>query len=203
MNAFILFWDTSHLKGNKVDARLVEFPGWQNTAGLIGRVPLELPERIVFLANMKVVRNSDYPVNDCNWPLMSTEMRGVLSAVGPLPGHREIPVVMLDAKLPVTKQASAPGQYRPEAIDTRFAAVQLLEQTDAFDWEASVYVRHDELPNRVKRVQKLVLKEPPGGFPPLFRLSAYPSSLFVSAAARASLEGAGIKGPIYQTLDYI
>jgi hypothetical protein len=201
LNVFILFWDTSHMKSDKPDACLVEYPGWENTAGWLGTRELPLPDRIVFEAKMDVVRATDYPVNDVNWPLVSPKMRETLRAVGPLPRHREIPVLMVDRDVPVSRRVTAPGRYRSEVVDDRFAALHLLEHADAFDWERSEYEKHPQLPNRIKKVKRLVLQAPAGGLPPIFRLSAYPKRLLVREDARDALDRAGVRGAVFWPLD--
>lgn len=199
---FSLFWDTSHLVDVEDDAFLVRFPGSENIAGWLLTRSYELPERIYFEADFESLTWNDYPSNSANWPLMSRRMLDVLLSVGPFP-HRLIPVVMLDYRLKWEERFGPDGNPKPEAADYRFSAVQLTEHLDAFDWERSEYIRDQRFPDEVFHLSKLVVKEPSEGFPPLFRLSAAPGSLFVSAAAKRALEVAGIRGVRFWTLDMI
>jgi hypothetical protein len=77
--------------------------------------------------------------------------------------------------------------------------MHLTEHIDALDWDNSICERDPDLPDWVKQfsLKKLVITPPPGGLPPLFRLSAKRTRLFVSAAAKAALEDAGIRGVRY------
>ena len=47
---------------------------------------------------------------------------------------------------------------------------------------------------------KLVLREPEGGLPPLFRISSSKGMLLASADARSALESAGIRGVTFKRL---
>jgi hypothetical protein len=82
-----------------------------------------------------------------------------------------------------------------------YVAVQLLEESHYFDFERSEYEPSSIIPFRVGSVDKYVLNEPPGGFPPLFRLAVTPSQLFISSEAREALKEAGIRGTAYYPLD--
>jgi len=195
---FVLFWATDHLSGEDYDATLVKFPirpVWWHTTH-----KYEFPERIFFKANFATLQWTDFPVCNPQWPLMSRRMLDTLLSVGPIP-HRAIPVIMLDRT--VREPFDASGNPRPGVTDERFVAVQLTEHLDAFDWERSEYERSKFAPQLVGRLQKLILKEPADGFPALFRLSAMPGRLFVSAAAREALEKAGIRGVQFWTTDRI
>jgi hypothetical protein len=101
--------------------------------------------------------------------------------------HQVIPIVMIDR---------AVGDSKEFDENHDFVAVQLLEHQDVFDWEKSVYQRHPRIDNWVKfgTLEKVVLKMPETGFPPLFRVATLPTELYVSAEGRAALETAGIKG---------
>lgn len=189
--AFALEHDGEHLGDDQTDASLVEFEGSDALAGLIDDRPLtRLPERICFEANTATLEKIDYPINDHGWPIMSTRMLDVLRAVGDFP-HRAIPLVMLDDTV---------DPPRPGSANRDFVAVQLTGYTDAFDWDRSEYTRSALADDRVLKVKKLVLKDAP--LPPLFRLSARPGPLLVSAAARAALEAAGIGGVRFVRLRY-
>lgn len=196
--AYILFWDTSLVGDEGVTAALVPFPGSINIAGWKLPNPIEVPERIYFEANVETVRQVDYVDNDSGWPIMSERMRAIL--LPRAPRHRVIPVIMLDDTVPPAKRFKD-NVPRPGVAIEGFAAVQLLERTDAMDMERSSFTPHERFPGRASDVEKLVFKEV--ALPSLFRLSTYPSPLFVSADARAELERAGIRGVQYWSLDRI
>lgn len=188
--------DNSHLVDVDTDAWLVKFPGAENVHLSILR-EYDLPERIEFDAIFDVIQTSDFPINDVGWPIMSKKMLNTLLSVGNFP-HKAIPVVMVDCEVISYESGAA---KRSEKENHCFVAVQLLEHLDAFDWEKSVYEPHPRMSNRVSYIKKLVFKEPTNAFPPLFRLSARPSPLFVSGKARAALEKEGIQGVIFQDLE--
>jgi hypothetical protein len=200
--AYALEADFSHLGDDETDARLVKFPGAEKVGGLQSTRPVVVPERILFEANRKTLANVDYPINDLAWPIMSRRMLEALLAAGPFP-HRAIPLVMLDDTVPTARRLDESGHPRPGVGDDRFVAVHLLEHTDALDLERSTYEPHGFLPGRMSMITRVVLKEPPGGLPPLFRLFAKPTVLFVSAAGRRALEAAGIGGVVFRPLEKV
>jgi hypothetical protein len=190
--AYRLFWDTKHLEGTDEDATLVPFEGDVYVCGWLGTEPLQVPDPVVFEANFEVTRHSDYPCNDVNWPLMSPCMIEALRGVSDFP-HRRIPVRLVDRSASGPKRYLPDGSLRPDVIDDRFAAVQLTEHLDVVDWERSTYRRRRSNPKSVF-FDQLVLLEPPGGLPALFRVPAQKGLLLVSAEARRALEAAGIVG---------
>lgn len=187
--AFELLRDASHLGDDDTDASLVKFTGSERIAGLIDERPLELPSRIFFEANIETLKVVDYPINDVGWPIMSQRMRAALLGVGDFP-HREIPVVMLDDTAEV--KFNRAGEPLPGVAVHGFAAVQITQYSEAFDWERSEYIRDDLFEDQIFQAKKIVLTNV--SLPPVFRLAALPQPLLVSAAGRKALEAAGTQG---------
>jgi hypothetical protein len=201
--AYEMFWKTEHIKSNeKFDARLVKFPGWENIVGWMLTIEYDLPDEIAFEADFSVTRQSDYPFNNVNWPLMSRRMLNVLLSVGDF-RHRAIPVRLVDETVRLPRRKDAKGQFKKEVVDDRFVAVQLSSHLEAFDRERSEYEVDTLFPDEVGIIKKLVLREPGEGYPPLFRLAAKPNYLFVSAAAKQRLEMEKLHGMVFWTLDKI
>jgi hypothetical protein len=88
---------------------------------------------------------------------------------------------------------------RAEVVDDRFAAVQLTEYIDVVDWDRSTFER-SRIDLELCYFEKLVLRNPDGGLPPLFRLSANEGMLLVSSAARQALEAINIRGVEFDPL---
>ena len=125
--AVVLFWDTSHLRGDRVDATLRPFPGWESTAGWLLTRITPVPEPIVFDGDLEQLRATDFPVNDQGWPVMSRRMLAVLSGLGAF-AHRAMPVSIVERR----------AKRRAEPLADRFVAVQLLEHVDAPDWSGAL-----------------------------------------------------------------
>ena len=138
----------------------------------------------VFDCDGRRMQVTDYPYIKENWPIMSRKMLDILLAVGDFP-HQVIPVVMRNV-------------FDDPPIEEfhNFVAVQLLEHLDAFDWDKSVYTLKKGRSGitYASSVKKLVLREPEGGFPPLFRIDQVETRLFVSRNAKIALEAANIQG---------
>lgn len=190
--AYDLFWNMKHIKGTVYDATLIPFQGDEQVCGWLRTEPLQVPDPVLFEANFKVTRQSDYPCNDVNWPLMSPRMIETLRKIGDFP-HRLVPVRLVDRKARGMARYLPDGSLRPEVVDDRFVAMQLTEHIDAVDWERSTF-RRSGIDPELCYFDKLVLVSPRTGLPPLFRLSSSGGMLLVSAEARRALEGAGITG---------
>jgi hypothetical protein len=97
---------------------------------------------------------------------------------------------------------SDPDKYKKQSIRDDMSIFQTTEVLDVFDWEKSVYKQYDydKEANIPSSIREFVLKEPPGGYPPLFRLPFKTSNLFVSAEARMALKLTGIKGLAFLSL---
>jgi hypothetical protein len=200
--AYRLYHDDSHREGYgetelpEYDAWLItDIPGSKDFNGGFWRPQqLEPPTRVEFesvgnflmIHDLRRTRVTDYPYNREGWPIMSKRMLEALLSVRTFP-HQVIPIVMLDAFTPIEFE---------ENHD--YVAVQLLEHQDVFDWEQSVCERNLEVPNCIKfgSLESAVFKEPPNGFPPLFRVATVPltNRLYVSSKGKAALEEAGIRG---------
>lgn len=197
-----IFWDASHLGDDTSDADLVTFPGWENICGWQTTDLIEVPDKIFFEANLRTLSEVDYPINDVAWPIMSCRMLDVLLSVGPFP-HRVVPVTMLDDTVATDHRLDNCGNSRPGAANNRFVVVQLLEHADFLDWEKSKYLAYENEPGVALMISRVVLTESPESLPPLFRLSAKPRVLFVSAAAREALQAAHIRGVIFKPLEKV
>lgn len=196
--AYDLMHDSKHLQGTDDDALLVPFEGQDYVCGWVGIEHCPVPNPVLFEANFKVTRQSDFPCNDVNWPIMSLRMIEVLRGAGDFP-HRLIPVRFVDHRALGAARYSPDGSLRAEAVDDRFAVVQITEHIDVVDWEHSTFT-----PSRIDPAigyfDKLVLREPAGGLPPLFRVAYDASMLLVSAKARRALEEAGIRGITFMSI---
>ncbi len=186
------------------EAELCEFLDWEKTNGFYEITPYDLPDPVAFEADFEALIRNDYPTNNVYWPVMSRRMYYTLLAVGDFP-HRVVPIAMADDTSFIFESGQRffnDGTPNAEVTNfDNFVAVQLLEHSDYFDFEHSEYEPNPKFPEWVRSVERFVLNEPSGGFPPLFRLAAYSEELFISAEAREALREAGIRGTAYYRLD--
>jgi hypothetical protein len=204
--AFRLSWEFDHMQfyDGEYEMELHEFPDWEKTNALFETTPYNLPETVVFEADFEALSRTDYPTNNVYWPVMSRRMYYTLLTVGDF-SHRVIPVAMVDDTSFIEdwqRRFSPDGQPNPTVTNFNdFVAVQLLEESDYFDFDHSEYEWHPRDPNWVHVVSKYVLNEPSKSFPPLFRLKVQSPEIFISAQAREALKEAGIRGISYYPLD--
>jgi hypothetical protein len=152
-------------------------------------VAAKMPEDIV-LVGLKDGCSTDYPyiLEVWTWPIMSRRMLDVLLSVGNFP-HQVIPVTFKSVE---NKEANHD-----------YIILQLLEFSDLLDMDKSVYTIErgvaDPEMTFVCNVKLKVLREPAGGFPPIFRIKGDSIPLHVSAVAKQALEDAGIQGLEFDT----
>ena len=134
------------------------------------------------------LENLDYILTRPDLPIMSKRMLSVLESVKNFP-HQTVPVVIRDTEAAADSLIEKSGK-----VSTDYVAVQLLEQLNIFDREKSIYEPGIVNPNKVGFIDKLVLKVPEEGLPPIFRITDNRTYLYVSPEAKTALEEAGITG---------
>jgi hypothetical protein len=163
-----------------------------------------MPGELVFVGLKDWLAPTDYPyIREVrNWPIISRRMLDVLLSVGNFP-HQVIPVIFKSIDHPSYSDEERRAKSLIRNHD--YVILQLLELSDVFDMEKSEYNTERGVADPemilLTDVWNVVLKEPPGGFPPIFRIKGYELRLYVSAEAKQALEDAGIQGldfDIYQ-----
>jgi hypothetical protein len=177
----------------------LDYPEWQGIS-FIQQELIVLLNEIRLRDSSGAVEDNDYPwiktydyedkdgysyiEEIVDWPVISKRMLTVLQSVLSF-SFKATPITILEGVIP------------PYPENSDYVIIQLLDHLDIFDYEQSIY----DPVNIDGTLTKLVLKEPPGGYPPLFRVATIPNRLFVSAAARAALEAADIKGLEFRYLE--
>jgi hypothetical protein len=174
---------------------------WSGTSGTI---PYPGPKPINFVGFLdERLHQTDCLYTDDSdlKPIISKRMLYVLRSVGEFP-HKAISTRIYDYSFQDQGEDSyGRHDYKGPAIapggefNEDYVALQLLAHVDGIDPDSCVY--EDDYPGvYAPNLISWRLKEPIGGFPPIFRLDkAGPSVyLFVSPAAKEALEEAGIKG---------
>lgn len=217
-NAYQLLHDISRLdsmpSGDAYDLRAFEFPKaselWQTHSIKL----LELPEITFFYmySNLKYIKELDMLYAHAGKYIVSQRLIDTLLSVKNF-NYRKYKIAILEDG--ATRFQKTPEGYKPpepyvnpekfqiKSLRDDMYIFQPLEiLSDVFDWENSIY-QQSELSKQVGspgHVREFVLKEPTGGFPPVFRLQESPTTLFISAEAREALKKAGIKGTSYLSL---
>jgi hypothetical protein len=168
---------------------------------LIKTLPYDGPEPINFLGWLKRLPKTDYPRNIPGFSLMSKRMLEVLYSVGYFPCRAiETRIFSYDLEYEIEEYLDQQN-LALDLCNKEYVAVQLLEHSELIDREHSIIETDPEFPDSPPQIEKLVLKEPPNGFPPVFRVADNPSWLYVSAAAKEALDQANIKGLYYIAWD--
>jgi hypothetical protein len=153
--------------------------------GIWSVLKAQIPKEIKFTVDREWLSMTDFPrLEDAHfWPIMSRNMVEVLLSIGDFP-HQIIPVTFKD--------------YLGITIECDYVILQLNKLSHLLDMDKSVYALEktvlDPTKFMVRDIEKLVLKEPENGFPPMFRIKWSKVDLFVSAEAKTALEAEGVKG---------
>ncbi len=157
-------------------------------------VNAQMPKEILFVAERKYLSMTDFPILEYAnfWPVMSRKMAEVLLSVGDFP-HQIIPVSFVD--------------HLDVPIECDYVILHLTERSDLLDTDNSIYTREPVMDDSGRTficdIEKLVLKEPENGLPPMFRVKWTHVHLFVSAEAKIALEAAGIQGLSFYRIRHI
>jgi hypothetical protein len=188
--------DIDHLEDKSHEAWIDSddmFEGWEYVGLLLDLDgPVErnqdfkvvLPKKISMQAFFDYLEDTDFPVCEPSWPIMSKRMIETLRSVGKFK-HTTYPITMMDSNI------NPPDINNIENHD--YEIIHIHEQLDVINHEKSDY-RISSLTNSISFFRKLVLNTPPDGFPPVFRIVGYTSIIFISHDAKIALEKAGIKG---------
>jgi hypothetical protein len=181
-------------------AQVVPFEGFEQVSIAMCEPSetVEVPDPVEFQGLLSTVKQTDFPVIQEGWPLMSKRMVEVLESVGSFP-HRILPARILDGRLGRSlaegdRRFDEEGNFKPEFYTDDYVLLQLTEHLDAMDLERSIYERHNPKTNNVLGIDKFVFKDIGHEYPPIFRPIHSPVDLFISDAAKQALEAAGIRG---------
>ncbi|MDX8363389.1 imm11 family protein [Cytobacillus sp. IB215316] len=159
---------------------------------IMGPWEIELPKIIYCRADFRFIHNTDYPCVDiCTDSVFSKKIFDVILNLSEL-NYRSVPVIMVDDTYP-DDPLREDGTLKDEVKREEYVAVQLMDSVNAFDHDNSEYDNSHIFPGEVGNIHKLVLKEPEGGFPSIFRIKEQ-GHMFVSSQAKEALVKAGIKG---------
>ncbi|WP_171809074.1 hypothetical protein [Corallococcus exiguus] len=206
---YALTADASHIEEEGVhDARIIEFDGFEcvtfRDPGIDYQRQQGAPEVIEFVGNLENAAWLDHLFTaPRGWLLISRRMVRVLEAVGPF-RHRLIPTVIYSERIKHLVQSGYPRRRTwhsvtdPALKNEDFVILQLLERTDCLDRERTLvkgvpfHQCGEELLGQ-EDAEPLVLRPPPGGFPPVFSV---PELLYYcyTEEARQACEQAGLKG---------
>jgi hypothetical protein len=200
--------------GDAFDLRAFDFPKASELWATHYDRLLELPETTFFYmySNLKYITELDVLYPHSGKHIVSQRLIDVLLSVKKF-NYRKYKIAILEEgatrfqnnpdgyKMP--DPYSNPEEFKKKSLRDDMYIFQPLEiLSDVFDWEKSIYQQSEvsKRANSPGHVREFVLKEPAGGFPPVFRLKESPTTLFISAEAREALKKAGIKGISYLPL---
>jgi hypothetical protein len=174
--------------------------------GTSGTIPYPGPEPIDFVGFLdERLHQTDYLYTDDSdlKPIISKRMLYILRSVGEFP-HKAISTRIYDYGFQCQGENNYEGCTTPPVgeFNEDYVSLQLLEHVDGIDYEHSEFDLNPDpdnlLPDLIlpPDIINLVLKEPVGGFPPIFRLDRVGERLriLVTPSTKEALEEASIRG---------
>jgi len=194
-----LNWDFNHSGDPEKDAFHLPFKNDNEFgADIISTRNFDAPEQIYFQANFNLIPKYDYPLTSLMVPVLSDRMIKLINGLGEIT-LRLIPVIMISDTY-FDELFDLDNRLKPDVpVNTGYKIVQLMTYLKAFDYENSIYEEDFILP--VGHINKMVLKKPQGGFPPIFRIEEKAGEIFVSKETKEALESAGIKGCVFEEVE--
>jgi hypothetical protein len=200
MHAYILKTEHTHLTDMTYDMTLLPFTRSDNLKyQLLSTNHFNVPIPVKFLGNFNIVKSeTDYPVVDDNLVVMSNRMISILSSIKAL-NVKLISAIVLDDTYIVDNRFDDDGNLKPDIpMIEDFSLIQIMDVLKVFDFEKSDFTPLKSNPDFPGVVKKMVLREPSGGFPPIFRLFEQPTTVIVSEKAKEELIKHSIKGCIFE-----
>lgn len=202
MKVYELNWERSHLIDENEDCSVVVFDGLEEFRFQLGGVKkYSTSDKIILQGNFNIIPNkTDFPVVDLGLPLMSNKMLSILEEDSHLVFNKIDTVIVDDTYL--ESLFDKKGQLienLPKNIDYKF--FQVLNYTDVFDRNHSVFKPMRSNPEKIGIINKLVLREPRNGFPAIFRIEEKPSILFINETIKNKFEQSKIKGYSLKDID--
>jgi hypothetical protein len=204
-SAYLISWDLERFQNSQSDYDL-EFLATKAT----GAINTKLARALEYLATPYLVfqdlngayQNTDFPYSATLLPIVSRKFTKVLEAFPNLKYKLHPALIVQKTNEEVNDDFYNADSQTIKVLSKDFFVLQLLEHTDVFDWQNSVYVQSDSLPERAEKITEYVLLNPET-LPPIFRLMADPMRLFVSDQFRMALKVAGVLGIEFQSLKRI
>lgn len=167
--------------------------------GTSGTIPYPGPEPIDFVGFLDDrLHQTDFLYTDDSdlIPIISKRMLYVLRSVGEFP-YKTISTRIYDYGFQNQGENDSEGCTIPPAgeFNEDYVSLQLLEHVDGIDYERTEFRASTNPDIFPPYISNLVLREPVGGFPPIFRLAKKRTTyILVSPAAKEALEESDIKG---------
>lgn len=193
--AYILDWDLLRLGDMNYDIQILD--DRNSITDLKRKIQkserIETIEEIEFLANMNSINQGlDFPVS-FGYPVMSDKMISTLQEEG-ANNLNLIPVVLIDDAY-LAERYNNEGELKNEVIVNRsYKLIQTCDIITCLDMEKSSYSPMMPGQKFPTVIQKMVLRKPVSGFPPLFRMEEKKSLLFVSNEVKERFEQEKITG---------
>jgi|GEM_PF-1137364 len=191
-----------HLVDMDYDAFVLPFKNIEDFRFNIGGIEkVTINQPLYLIGNLTVMpEKTDYPIIDIGISVMSNNMISILESQSQL-NLNKIPVKTLDDTY-LGKRFDWRGNLKNDILNNdAYSILQILEYSESFDYENSVFRPLRSNPNMPGVIKKLVLKEPKDGFSSIFKIKEKSSKLFISAQAKEALEANDIKGCVFEEVE--
>ena len=176
--------------------------GWMmGTSSDIRNFSFEPPQQLYVLADFHwKVQERDYVDNNFQMPIFSNRFLELVNELGTVE-YDQIPVSLIDDTYfdPLFDENNNLRAEVPH--NPNYSAIRLANYSDVFDYEKSVYSEGELFEGEIDYVDRLVLKAPIDGFPPIFRIKEDLIFLLVNGAVKTAIEKAGLSGFSFEAIE--
>ena len=159
-----------------------------------------LPKEIYFDANFNYIPEYDFPFLDVNIFIVSKKVLSIFNQYIEFK-FTIIPVIMMDDTF-LESRFKKDGSFNERVpVNNDYVALRFPFLESYFDYDNSDYGRPRYDPNGVSRIKRLVLKEPPNGFPSIFKTKEKSSIIFINNTLKQTLEENKIKGCVFEEVE--
>lgn len=202
MKVYELKLKYDHLVDMEYDAFVMRFENIEDFRFNIGGIEKVIPNHPIYLVgNLRIMpEKTDYPIIDIGISVMSNKMISVLESQKELKINKILVKTIDDTYL--DGYFDNKGDLKQDVPQNNdYSIIQILEYSELFDYENSIFKPLRSNPNMPGIIRKLVIKEPEKGFSPIFKIKEKSSKLFVSDKAKEALEANNIKGCIFEEVE--
>jgi hypothetical protein len=159
------------------------------------------PNCIFIQSNFKIILKYDFPLIDPRIFVISKKMKEILNL--PIKDILEIPVTLIDDTY--FGQLFDENKYLlPDVpINDGFTSIVFKNSIDVMDYEKSVYLQSIMDETKIGSIRKMVIKEPVGGFLPIFKVLNDYTNVYVTEKTKESLEANEIKGCVFEPVEVV
>ena len=180
---------------HKIDNEDVDLPHLLNSAKhSFGR------SSVYARANLLHLLQFDFIANDLGIPVLSPKFIAI-SNISNCEDFELVPMILVDDTF-LSDLFDGKGELKEEVKKVEgYYTLNFIKQRDYCNIEKSVFRKLQSQPYSIGIIRKIVLRQPKGSFPKIFKIKETMSSIFISESMKNLLGDNGIKGCLFEEVE--